>query len=382
MDLNIELETAYVNKLDMKSFEGMLASTSQCYKFYWLEAIMNLLKEKDVMTFAEIIDQMLWNAHYSVIQYHLHLGPVINGSQDNYIEHALHILNLHNELESPVMTKEGFISHLREMENEIGDDKKGLELNVPYRLLSSFLGLQGEKCKLWNNNRHLIAYIDALGEREHIPYIIEDHGRSGKSIHVDKYWRNVMIDNYVVIQSWIRMKKVEYLQARNPSVPGIIYKLERENPDSRKLSNVKELWMLYSVASSKPIIDIYSESELSKEDFSLDHFIPWSYIANDELWDLTPMNKNDNSSKGRKLPPWNTYFKRFAHNQYCLYRQIMDVPKVKDQFEKCRKDNLNSIWASERLYVPDNTESEFQDILEHNMKPLYDDAEMQGYSIW
>lgn len=69
----------------------MLDSPTQSYKFYWLEAILTLLHDKDEMTFKEIITEMIWEAWYTVTQYHLKLGPTIDGNAESYIEHMSYI---------------------------------------------------------------------------------------------------------------------------------------------------------------------------------------------------------------------------------------------------------------------------------------------------
>ena len=134
--------------------------------------------------------------------------------------------------------------------------------------------------------------------------------------------------------------------------------------------------------SNRPIRDIYTGQLLAEKQFDLDHFIPWSYVTNDELWNLTPMDGKLNSSKSNKLPKWETYFQSLAENQYFLYEIIFSHEQVRKQFEKCRRDNLNAIWAVETLYVEGNSEEQFRNILEHNMKPLYESARLQGYELW
>ena len=55
---------------------------------------------------------------------------------------------------------------------------------------------------------------------------------------------------------------------------------------------------------------------------------------------------------------------------------------IKHLFEKCYKDNLHSLWAAHDLYRAGNEHAEFCNILEENMKPVYDTAMRQGYSLW
>ena len=89
-----------------------------------------------------------------------------------------------------------------------------------------------------------------------------------------------------------------------------------------------------------------------------------------------------NSSKSNKLPEWEAYFRSLAENQYFLYEMIFSRELVRKQFEKCRRDNLNAVWAAETLYVEGNSGERFRDILEHNLRPLYESAKLQGYELW
>ena len=73
----LTISGTYVNTLDIEGFAQMMKDPSYCYKFYWLEAIVNLIS-RDVKetTFDEIIDEMIANAWYSVREFHIHLSGV------------------------------------------------------------------------------------------------------------------------------------------------------------------------------------------------------------------------------------------------------------------------------------------------------------------
>lgn len=81
MGMNMEFikNDAYSGELDYRAFGSMLDHPTQCYKFYWLEAIMNLMLKKYRFSFDEIFDEMIVSAWYTVTQYHLFLGPMIEG---------------------------------------------------------------------------------------------------------------------------------------------------------------------------------------------------------------------------------------------------------------------------------------------------------------
>ena len=59
-----------------------------------------------------------------------------------------------------------------------------------------------------------------------------------------------------------------------------------------------------------------------------------------------------------------------------------DHPAMHKRFEACYKDNIHSIWANQELYRPGNSIEEFENILEKNMRPVYDSARRQGYELW
>ena len=90
---SLGIDSAYYNALDIRSFMLMLKDPSYCYKFYWLEAIVNLISENVTeTTFNDIIDEMICNAWYSVREFHIHLSGVIYKDKDN-LERAVNKLH-------------------------------------------------------------------------------------------------------------------------------------------------------------------------------------------------------------------------------------------------------------------------------------------------
>lgn len=189
------------------------------------------------------------------------------------------------------------------------------------------------------SRKRLIAYIEWLNRLKCLPYHIVDGVTLNKKVVINEEWWQFLSDNYVTISGWIDVKKVRYLQGRNPGVPGIIYKLAPENDKQRKLKYVRELWN--AVLDVSEIKDIYTNKPFERNGFAVDHFIPWSFVANDELWNLIPMDSSLNSSKSNYLPNWNKYFESFAGNQYLMYQNVIKYDKIHDAFDKCQRDNLD-----------------------------------------
>lgn len=393
MDHELHLEIIYENKLDTDKFARMFNNKAQSYKFYWFEAILNLTKTEDRdLTFEEIIDEMICEAWHTVTHYHLRLGPTVNGNAENFLEHAINTLNSTVTDLSQNPSKEELKVAIKRCDKELKRDKTRLTDYVPYKLLYPFFDVEGmeEGLIYIKNDKHsrLIAYMAKLSGDENLFYTILDGVGLKKRIRINFYWRKLLIKNFSVIQSWVQYNKAQFLQDRNPGVPGIIYKICPENEELRKLDKARDLWKTVAEFTGQPIKEIYTGKDIPIETLSIDHFVPRSYISNDELWNLIPMRKSLNSSKKNRLPSWEEFFVPFARYQFYLYGLVFPKDSSNkssvliSKFEKCRKNNLNAIWASENLYIPGNSDERFMNILSHNLKPIYEAAQLQGYDIW
>lgn len=393
MSPELHLEIIYENNLDTDKFAHMFNNKAQSYKFYWFEAILNLAKDTDEdLTFEEIIDEMICEAWHTVTHYHLRLGPTVNGNAENFLEHAINTLNGTVSDLSQNPSREELKAAISSCEKELKRDKTRLTDYVPYKLLYPFFDTEGMEEGLSyiknDKRRRLIAYMEKLSGKENLFYTILDGVGLQKKIRINSHWRKFLIKNYSVIRSWVQYNKAQFLQDRNPGVPGIIYKICPENEDLRKLDQVRTLWRTTVEITGQPIKEIYTGKEIPLEALSLDHFVPRSFISNDELWNLTPMSKALNSSKNNRLPAWDEFFDPFARYQFYLYSLIFptDISKrssvLIDRFEKCRKNNVNAIWASETLYIAGNSDIQFMNILSHNLKPIHEAAQLQGYDMW
>ena len=393
MNQELHLETIYKNNLDIDKFSRMFNNKSQSYKFYWFEAILNLITEtEEDLSFDEIIDEMICEAWHTVTHYHLRLGPTVNGNPMNFLEHAIYVLNSNSKDLSPNPSRDELKKAIQTSNPKLKADKVHLTDYVPYKLLYPFFDCVELKEGLTyiknDQHRRLIAYMAQIADKSNLLYFIIDGKGLQKKVRVNSHWRQLLLKNYSIIRSWIQYNKAQFLQDRNPGVPGIIYKISPENEEQRKLDQARILWKTTVEITGQPLKEIYTGKELSLEAISIDHFVPRSFISNDELWNLIPMSKSLNSSKSNKLPSWEAYFSAFAAYQFYLYDLIFPtVPTtqttiLKNLFEKCRKNNINAIWASENLYISGNSDTVFINILEHNLKPIYEAAKMQGYETW
>lgn len=140
-----------------------------------------------------------------------------------------------------------------------------------------------------------------------LPYVLGDSSKLKKEVHFHPDWVAMIQDNTVNILGWIQYEKVKWLQNNNPEVPSLIYKLAPMDEKMRKLSNVRKLWQ--GIMEIQEIKDVFTGQPVKETQYDVDHFIPWSFVMNDELWNLMPMDSSLNSSKSNRLPKWNPFLK-------------------------------------------------------------------------
>ena len=381
VDSELHIDKFYYNTLDVESFALMLKNPSYCYKFYWLEALIGLISEgKTRTTFDEIINEMICNAWYSVREFHIHLsGLQEDGLVRDGLERVIIKLSELSELK-PNASRVEIKNEIRRFDKELYQPKEQLTHMVPYRALAGFFANAGDQVD-WKSSQRLVAYVEDFSkEKRSLPYIFGAGRQLKREVIFHSDWIRMIRDNTVSILGWIQYEKVRWLQNNNPEVPGLVYKLAPIDERIRKLDKVKLLWK--GVMELTEVRDIFRDEPVLPGQYDIDHFIPWSFVMNDELWNLMPMDPSLNSSKRNRLPEWDPFFQRFSKNQFLLYQMIHEKPGIHSLYEKCWRDNLHSIWAGQELYRPGNSREAFDSILEKNMRPVYDSARRQGYEIW
>ncbi len=377
----LNIDGKYYNSLDIEGFSQMMKDPSYCYKFYWLEAIVCLISENVLeTTLDEIIDEMIANAWYSVREFHIHLsGMQSDGNVRDGLERAILYLSELSQL-SAHASKVEIKNEIRKYNTELKQYKEQLTHMVPYRALSGFFRKNTEAAD-WKSIVRLTAYIQYVDQSiTPLPYTFGSGSKLKKEVYFHPSWVRMIQDHTVSILGWIQYEKVKWLQNNNPEVPGLIYKLAPMDEKMRKLNKVRKLWE--GILAFREIRDVFTDALVPPKEYDVDHFIPWSFVMNDELWNLMPMDSSLNSAKSNKLPKWEPFFDRFAANQYMMYESIHQNEKICGLFHDCYKDNLHSIWAGRELYRRGNAREEFYHILLKNMRPVYDSTRRQGYEIW
>lgn len=238
--------------------------------------------QKD-LSFEEIINEMIWEAWRTVTHFHLRLGHSVNGKAENYLEHAIRVLFelSKKELNNKMPSHERLMHLIKKYDYALLEDKQHLTDYVPYRLIRPFADKEGKQYIEKKSYTRFIAYLNAFSKLNNDFFydIVDSENNLEKMVRINPEWREFMIHNYAVIMGWIQYNKAQFIQDRNPGVPGVMYKISPEAEERRKsLDNARTLWKLTVDLTGKPLYEIYTGKEISVDLFTLDHFVPRSYV--------------------------------------------------------------------------------------------------------
>ena len=354
------------NKLiDSRIFSRLLDDDKvvASYKMYWL---LGILEEASIgnteIEFKKLVARMVVAAWYPQQQFKLSFG-----FSDN-LKKPISYVASQNQFAANCNEKELLEFLYKSEDKELNKMMKELTYNVPYRLLSPFFIIEEFK-----NN----VIVNMSQENEACLYKIIK-GKKDKIV-INDCWVDYLKENYRVIKSWIYYKLICFLQKRNPNVPAIAFKLEA--PKQRKLKEATELWK--KIIGVNKLRDIYTGAEFNEVAFqehgglSIDHFIPWSFVLHDQMWNLVPTFKNVNSKKSDKLLLFDNYIEEFCNTQYKAFSYICDK-KIRSSLEEYMDVlNLDNPYD----YFKHSTLESFSKNIKQCISPLYQIAENQGFQV-
>ncbi len=363
------MQLPYSEDLNVERLGRLFDKMSESYKIFWFQAIVNkVISEKEALTYQELINEMIADSWYMVSEYKLNLGP------SDTLEALVHYIYEISGLKTSEK-KVNILNYLEQCKDKkVSDMKRTLTYFVPYRLQAPFVEtFAGSE---WNLSKPNLA-MRMNQEKRLIYYYANIRGMS-TSIYVRPEWCNYIRKNQEILKGWIQYNLIMYLQRRNPNVPGISSKLEP--PQDRKLNKVIKYWK--TIMAITPVTDIYGNEVLTEETLSIDHFIPWSYVAHDEFWNLHPTTKSINSSKSNYLPDWNKYFTALYDKEYFSYQMMWKYDVVHKEFLKCSREHVNNNDVLMKLYREGISKGEFQGNLENILLPVYNAARNAGFKSW
>ena len=369
------MQLPYSEELNIGHLSKLFENTTNCYKFFWFQAILRKIDGVHCrFTFDELINEMIADAWYMVTEYHLRLGPL--GITDNLEEVVKYIYENYGII--PSEKREKLLEFLQKTEDKrISKYKSDLTLNVPYRLQVPFYDEINIERNMWNGSKQNLT--NEINRQKRLIYYFTLISGLETIIEVDGLWAEYLLRHKEILKGWTQLKLIQYLQNKNPSVPGIADKIEA--PFSRDIERVRKYWKLI-IQIDPSIRDIYGDTVLANKDISVDHFVPWQYVAHDELWNLHPTTKSINSSKSNSLPSWKLYFNLLGQLEYRAYELKDQNEIIAQEFRKIIPYHLNNQEIRSQLYADGLDKDAFIGRLEHVVKPVYESAQMSGFKEW
>lgn len=357
------------SKLNIPDFSHIFDNKSECYKLFWFKAIMRSVEAgQRIASFETLIDEMIADAWYMVTEYHLNLGP--NDTLEKVVKRIYETTGMMSSAK-----REQVLLYLQTCtDKEVIGHKRTLCLNVPYRLQAPFLhDFSGGTWKCGTSELAL-----RINAHEGLIYYFSEVRSLATTITISDDWFSYLYENRQQLCGWIDYNLIVYLQGRNPNVPGIVDKLYP--PQERKLVKVGKYWRILSELSD--FRDIYGDNRILPAGVSIDHFVPWSYVAHDELWNLNPTIREINSAKSNNLPEWDRYFGKLVDQEYKALKVTWENDAAFTAFLDCQKAHVNSDEVKLFLYTEKVDKTEFGNRLEKILLPVYESAKNSGFREW
>lgn len=188
-----------------------------------------------------------------------------------------------------------------------------------------------------NDQQNLIKKIEKnIINRDVIGALFEDTNRivygfskKEKKITLTHMSWEFLLKHQTSIFKLVNYELAKFLQDKNPYTSSGIVLEEIENITKREsLQQYQQMILTYSGNRC-----FYTDNMLPNKirSIAVDHFVPWSFVHSDELWNFVITSQTINSRKGSKLPTERYLKKLDLRNQYFI--EVGDV-HLKTEMEK------------------------------------------------
>ena len=274
----------------------IFSKTTATYKFFWFISILQIYIQKGnkCINVWDIVIYMVANAWYPIHYFRLSFGKY-DSLYD--IVTKLHILT-----DIPIDANREFV--VTELSKQIDKPKvksllRILTKNVPYRFLSPWISTSDDKYMMVrsqsfeNGCLYKLVYIDG-----------------NLYVELNPIWLSYLQEHCTILTDFAYWNLTLFLQVRNPNVPNIPNKLIKSEVRN-SLSKQRSFWNTI-INAGQNVNCIYTGKHLEVGGYDLDHFIPWSFVSHDLLWNLMPADSSINNSKSNKLPDLPIYLPKLA----------------------------------------------------------------------
>lgn len=339
--------------LRIDRLNGVFRNTTATYKYYWLLALLDVVAEgRTRIPLRSLYARMVVHAWYPVNYFHLSFGVW------DKLHEVVRLLATQEELDP--RAKPGDIEHALLFTEDPVSVKAILGLGrwVRFRFLSPWLN---------SSNLSDAQVMHRSQDPKHgAPYVLY-----GDRVEVPVDWAAYFTEHRVVLRDFCYWNLAEFIQARNPNVPQVVNKLVRP-PSRNSLTAQRALWNAV-MDHAGDLSCIYTGSQLAGADYHMEHFIPYAFVAHDQLWNLVPAAPAYNLTKGDHLPNLERHLRPFTDAHW----QLATVVREHELRNSLLEDYLTIV--PEPLHQVTDRYL-FSDKLRDTLVPLHGIAVNSGFS--
>lgn len=367
--VSLEKELPEADNLPVQHLVATLKSTTASYKFYWFLAILDAIRHEvpSPISFDYLLSRMVALAWYPSNYFRLSFGKA------DQLAGCVKALKTELNLAPNEKMERIAAAALSVLADGSGSaayaELKARAKYVPYRFLAPWFSREVSNLTEGEYNRK-IAALASENFQQHANLPLYRFSQSGREIEIQPRWRGYMRRHLGILQSFADWHLLQYVQKHNPNVPGISNKLFA--PEKRNLSVAKSFWSVVGTTQC-----IYTGQEVQIGDADLDHFLPWSFVAHDLLWNIIPVAATANRAKSDSLPKLEKYLFPFAGRQYAALQKV--ASSKADRTAKMLEDYQILLNGQEGIDILETDEQNFVSILEKTIKPQYEIAANMGF---
>lgn len=340
--------------LPVKLLAACFNNTSATYKYYWfLSLIQSVEHGKTIISKRELFSRMISKAWYTVNYFHISFG-----GQD-MLQRAIDKIRACELLTIDADREHIFKTLIKSTKTETIQELKYFNNQVPHWFLSP-----------WFPGMNRSTIYDLSKETKYLsPYSLEKD-----LILMNLLWTNYIIENAAVLKDFCYWNLAIYLQAKNPSVPDIPNKLIKPAVRANLNKQRRKYWdIVFSEIGAMRCI--YSNKKLTMNDYAVEHFIPYSFVSHDLIWNLIPADTSANSAKRDRLPDLDKYFDPF----FAIQKKGLQIVKSKQPNNKYLQDYLTMF---PELDAVDFLDEQFtKERFLNTIKPLITIASNNGFEF-
>lgn len=347
--------------LPIEPLTRIFKNTSATYKFYWFMGILDLYVKRDMtrMNIWDIMVEMTVNAWYPVSYFRLSFGK-----SDSLCDAIISLQEVHQLPMNINLNELRKWLHSHKNDTQVRQTLSFLPKNVPYWFMRPWIDIADTKEIMRRSQSFENNCLYKLTKDDDTIWV-----------ELNLCWLPYLKENYVILKDYTYWNLSSFLQVRNPNVPNIINKLVKVE-NRQTLTRQRNYWD-FVLEHSDGQKCIYTNKLITIGNYDLDHFIPWSFVSHNLLWNLIPADGSVNSSKSDRLPDIDRYLLKLATTQQKAVRICLSENY---RGQEILEDYISLGCTPRELIQMDSTT--LRNCFARTFNPLSQIALNMGFELW